>query len=60
MHNLNTDDVYNHINENINIYNTNHNLNYPIDYYMNDILNQYNNHNPLINIPFPQKKLTNL
>ena len=62
MHNLVANDVFNYINDNVNVYNVTHNLNNPMEYYINDIHNQYNQHNQPdapINIPLPHQLIIN-
>ena len=40
QNNLNMEQMVNHINDNINDYNAIHNLNQPLNYYINDVINQ--------------------
>ena len=40
QNNLNMEHMVNHINDNINDYNAIHNLNQPLNYYINDVINQ--------------------
>ena len=40
QNNLNMEQMVNHINDNINDYNAIHNLNEPLNYYINDVINQ--------------------